>query len=306
MLNIFFLKTFVDVAKSGSASFAAQKNYVTQPAVTQHLQILESKLDCKLFERHKRKFELTPSGHALLHYAEIILRQFEEAKTRIGEINQRQSFNLRLGTIYSIGLYELQPLVKQFLKKFPETHIHLEYHPFHQIYDLVANRDIDFGFVAFPSAHPKGVSVEIFHKEKLVLIQSPMQRVFGKGSSVTFKDLNKAKFVSFSTDTPTRNAIDAFLRSKQCFPATVHEYDNVETLKSAVTLGIGCSIVPESSIRNELRDRSLEVVPFKPFTLERPLAILHRKGKHLSQTEKIFHKMVLEKINATHDNVSFR
>ena len=57
-------------------------------------------------------------------------------------------------------------------------------------------------------------------------------------------------------------------------PVIVNEYDNVETLKSAVQLGIGCSIVPLITIERELKEGTLEIVPMKNMTLKRPLGII--------------------------------
>lgn len=302
MVNLFFLKTFLDTAKSGSLSVAAQKNYVTQPAVTQHIRILEEKLECKLFERKKRKVVLTPSGEALLAHAESILRQYDSAKTHIGQISGRTVDTLCLATIYSIGLYELQNIVQRFLQKSPEVDIRLEYFPFHKIQEMTASHDIDFGFVAFPS-HTSGVVSEVFAEEKMVLVQSTRQRLF-KGAHASFKDLAQTKYVAFAPHSPTRNAIDAYLRGHQCTPQIVNEYDNVETLKSAVLLGIGCSIVPEVCVLRELKSKTLEVVALKGLSLKRPLALLHSKKNKLSTAAKQFREMVLDKKQAIPDNKS--
>lgn len=286
MINLFFLKTFVDVAKTGSLQAAAHKNYVTQPAVTQHIKLLEEKLECQLFERRNKKVFLTLSGKAFLTYAESILKQYDEAKMRVGEINNRFCCTLKIATIYSIGLYELQPIVRNFLKKFPKIDIHLEYHSFDKIYDMVQNHSIDFGFVAYPKKK-HGVTAEVFAEEKMVLVQSPMRPVFFQ-KRIKADELKDQKMVTFAANSPTRLAIDNYLRMKNVMPKIVNEYDNIETLKSAVTLGLGFAIVPKVAIHKELNESTLEIVPVETLELKRPLGVLYPNEKAFTKSSQTF------------------
>ena len=292
MINLFFLKTFIDTAKTGSVREAAVKNYVTQPAVTQQIHLLEEKLGCKLFNRHNKKMALTAAGKIFLLYAENILGQYEESKMRIREMDKEFIGTIRIATIYSIGLYQLQPIIRQYLKRFPKMDIRLEYHSFEQIYEMVANHKADFGFVSHPKER-RGIMSRVFEEEKLVVAQSRSHPVLKK-KKAELRDLNNVKFVAFSAPTPTRLAIDSFLHSNSVRPLIVNEYDNVETLKSALQLGIGCSIVPEITIARELKEGSLEVIPIKTLTLKRPLGILCLKEATHSKSLRKFYEAVLK------------
>ncbi|MBI2094722.1 MAG: LysR family transcriptional regulator [Candidatus Omnitrophica bacterium] len=294
MINLFFLKTFVDTAKTGSFHSAAQKNYVTQPAVTQHVKILEDKFGCKFFERQNKKIVLTPCGKTFLPYAENILKQYEESKMRLKEMKQQFTGMIRLATIYSIGLYELQPVVKHYLKKFPKIDIRLEYHPFEKIYEMTANRGVDFGFVAYPKKK-YGIIHEVFDEEKLVLAQSSHHPVI-RHKKIRLADLNKANFVAFAAHTPTRDAVDEFLMEKGIRPNLVSEYDNIETLKSAIQLGIGCSLVPRIALAHELKDRSLEIIDVRGLHLRRPLGILYAKEKIFTESTQAFYNLMMGRI----------
>ncbi len=292
MINLFFLKTFVDAAKTGSVKTTALKKFVTQPAVTQHIHVIEEKLECQLFERRNKKIFLTDAGKILLPYAEGILRQYEEARTRLKEAGGQFSGTIRIATIYSIGLYQLQPIVRNYLKKFPKINIHLEYQPFDKIYEMVANHAVDFGFVSHPRPR-HDIAAEVFDEEKLVLAQSPHHRVL-KNKKMPLTGLDRVKFVGFSSEMPTRKAIDGFLKSKDVTPAVVAEYDNIETLKSAVGLGIGCSILPMNTLGRELKERTLEIVPVKGLNLTRPIGILYAKEKELMASAEAFYEMVMK------------
>lgn len=296
MVDLFFLKTFVSVAKSGSFRTAAERNCITQPAVSQHVRILEKKLGSPLLERQGRKVFLTPSGKIFLGYAENILSQYEEAKMRVGETINQFSGTIRIATIYSIGLHRLQPTVKRFLHRYPKIDVHLEYAHNNRIYEMVLNRTVDFGLVAFPK-ETIGIHSRTFTEERLILVQSVHHPVLEK-KRIRLSDLHQKKFIAFAANTPTGKVIDHFLRARKIFPQVIHEYDNIDTLKSAVELGMGCAIVPKNTVTREIQNRSLEMISATGLNLKRPLGILYSKGKVFTKSTRTFHEMITKKTGA--------
>lgn len=293
MLDLFFIKTFVAITKTGSFQTAAARNHITQPAVSQHVQILEKRLDTKLFERNGKKATLTPAGKTFLPYAESILKQYEEAKMRVQEANNEFRGTIRIATIYSIGLYELQSTIKKFFKKYTEINLHLEYHQNAAIYEMILNRTVDFGLVAFPRKRT-GIVSEIFVEDDLVFVQSPLRRAVAK-RRVSLKDLDGVKFIAFSPATPTGKVISQFLAAKNSGLNVAHEYDNIELVKSAVILGLGCAVLPKNTIARELKERSLEVLHTDGFNLKRPLGILYPERKIFTKTARTFYEALMER-----------
>ena len=291
MIDLFYLKTFVAATKTRSFRVAAERNFITQPAVSQHVRILEKKLGAILFERRGKSVALTPAGETFLPYAENILKQYEEARIKVSEIDNKFNGTIRIATIYSIGLYELQPTIGKFLKKYPEVNLHVEYHQNVTIYEMVSNRVIDFGFVAFPQKK-NGVVSDIFVEDRLVLVQAPSQRIL-KERNIPLEGLNDVKFISFSPHTPTGKTIYQFLQKKKIHPCVIQDYDNIELVKSAVIVGMGCGILPQNAIARELKNKSLELVNLKGFDLRRPLGILYPKGKIFTKSTRTFYEMVL-------------
>lgn len=292
MLNLFYLKTFVAVTRTRSFRLAAERNFITQPAVSQHIRILEKKLDTILFERRGRNVVLTPEGEAFLPYAQNILKQYEEAQMRVRELNNRFSGTIRIATIYSVGLYELKPVVLKFLKKYPQVTLHLEYQPNAAIYEMVRNRTVDFGMVAFPQKKD-GIAAKTFAQDELVLAQSPRRRIIHRRTT-TLKWLNGARFIAFASSTPTGKIIQRFFADKRIRPNILHEYDNIELIKSAVVLGLGCAIVPRKTILRELQDKTLETVDVKGMSIKRPIGVLCPSGKVFTKTTRTFYEMLTQ------------
>lgn len=291
MVDLFYLKTFVAVTKTRSFRVAAERNFVSQPAVSQHIRVLEKKLGAALFERRGKNVALTRAGETFLPYAENILKQYEEAQTRVRELDNKFGGTIRIATIYSIGLYELQPVIKQFLKKYPEVNLRVEYHQNAAIYEMVSSRVIDFGFVAFPQKR-SGVVAQTFAQDELVLAQSPQQRVIPR-KTIALKDLEGVKLIGFAAGTGTGKVIQHFFAAKKVRPDIRHEYDNIELIKSAVVLGLGCALVPHKTILRELNDKTLETVEVKGLAIKRPIGVLYPGNKVFTKTTRTFYEMVL-------------
>lgn len=293
MINLAFIKTFVTVADTGSFSAAADKTFITQPAVSQHIRTLEKHLGVTLFERQGKKVYLSSAGRVFLPYASNILKQYEEAKVQVSESVNSYNGTIRIATIYSIGLHDLQPMVRKFMRKYPEVGIHLEYHQNSTIYELILKRSIDFGLVAYPQKGT-GFKSEVFAKDKLVLVQSVNRPVFKK-KRLVFSELNHMKFIALSSNTPTQQTIDLYLKSHGVIPETVHSYDNIETLKSAVVLGMGFAIIPKNTILLELKTKSLEILSVDKLNLTRTLGILYPEGKTFTKSARTFLEMLTQR-----------
>lgn len=289
MVDLFFLKTFISVAETKSFRVAAEHNHITQPAVSQHVRILEQKLDCTLLERKGKNVNLTEAGQTFYTYAKNILNLYEEAKTNIDEMQNKFTGTIRIATIYSIGLHKLQRIMRKFLKQYPEVNIHLEYAQSQKIYEMIEANHIDFGFVAYPKKIP-GIAIREFDKDDLVIAQSPEHRILTK-KKTTLKDLDDKKFVSFSSGIPTGKSIKQFLRKHNIAPNLIHTYENVETLKTATSIGMGFSIIPHSTIARELKDKSLEIVPLKALNLQRPIGLVHLNGKSFTKAMQSFYNL---------------
>jgi DNA-binding transcriptional LysR family regulator len=201
------------------------------------------------------------------------------------EIKQVISGDIRIATVYTLGLHDLPPYVKRFLKDYPEVNIHVEYRRANQVYEGVLGNIVDLGLVAFPAPDAKLETIPL-RKDRLVLACHP-QHPFAKLKAVKLKALNGQKFISFEPDMPTRKALDKIFKSQGVTVEHAMQFDNIETVKRAIELDCGVAIVPEATIRQEVADQTLASVPLEGNHF-RPLAAIHRKNKVLSPAIKQF------------------
>jgi DNA-binding transcriptional LysR family regulator len=285
-MQIESLKVFCDLAETKSFTKAAQLNEVTQSAVSQQISALERLFKALLIERSKKKFRLTREGQVLYDYSKQVLATYTTLHSRLKDVKDLISGTIRIATIYSIGLHDLPPYLKKFLKSYPTVNVHVEYRRANQVYEDVRGNVVDLGLVAYPSRDLK-LEVCPLRKDRLVLICSP-QNPLAKNKSVRLKAISGQKFISFEPDIPTRKALDRILREHSVQAQHVMEFDNIETVKRAVEIDAGIAIVPGGTVVQEVAKGTLAQVTLEDGEFYRPLAALHKKNKVLSPAMKQF------------------
>jgi LysR family transcriptional regulator, transcriptional activator of the cysJI operon len=280
------LRLFVDLVREQNFTKVAERNCITQPAVSLSIQKLEEELGTKLLERTTRKVLVTEEGRILYDYARDILSKAQEAKAVLQERQDKMVGGIRLATVHSIGLYELPASLKEFIRRYPQVNFHIEYQLSDQVYHSVADGEADLGLVAYPEPRTGVVTIPFFEDE-LVVICNGEHPLAGK-PKVPLRELAGHAFVAFEAEIPTRKAIDT-LFSQHGVPVEIRmQCDNIEILKKMVEVGLGISLVPLLSVREEARNGSLRVLHLSDYAVRRPLAIIHRKGKTLSRPQRAF------------------
>jgi LysR family transcriptional regulator, transcriptional activator of the cysJI operon len=285
-MQIESLKVFCDLSETESFTKAAQINHVTQSAVSQQISSLERQFKSLLIERSKKKFRLTREGQVLYEYSKQIIQTYDALFSRLQEIKDIVSGTIRVATIYSIGLHDLPPYLKKFLKAYPTVNVHVEYRRSNQVYEDVLGNVVDLGLVAYPARDAK-LEIVPLRKDMMVLICHP-QHPLAKAKTVELKEIAGQKFIGFEPDIPTRRAIDKILKESGVVVQHVMEFDNIETVKRAVEIDAGIAIVPHGTITQEIAKQTLSEIRIEDQEFYRPLAAIHKKSKVLSPAIKQF------------------
>jgi len=285
-MQIESLKVFCDLAETESFTKAAQINHVTQSAVSQQISSLERLFKSLLIERSKKHFRLTREGQVLYDYSKQVIQTYESLQSKLQEIKEIISGTIRVATIYSIGLHDLPPYLKKFLKAYPTVNVHVEYRRANQVYEDVIGNVVDLGLVAYPSRDSK-LEIYPLRRDPLVLICHP-QHPLAKGKTVKLKSLSGQNFIGFEPDIPTRRALDKILKDHSVQVRHVMEFDNIETVKRAVEIDAGVAVVPKGTVVQEVARQTLAQVALDDGEFYRPLAAIYKKTKVLSPAMKEF------------------
>ena len=279
-------KVFCDLAETGSFSKAAVINSITQSAVSQQIRALENKFQVTLVERGRRNFSLTAEGSAFLNASREILEVYNNLDNRMHELRNVVAGELRIASIYSIGLHELPPYLKSFREKFPDVELHVGYRRSQQVYAQVLSGDVDLGLVAYPVKR-SGLQADIFSEDRLVLICHPNHPLAAR-KRIRLAELSGEKFIAFEPDLPTRKVIDRHLREHSVQIEHAMEFDNIETVKRAVEVESGVSIVPSNTVRQEVEGGVLMAVEIEGPEMSRPLGVLTKRNRPRSPAHKEF------------------
>lgn len=291
-MQIDTFKVFCDLVETQSFTRAAKNNDVTQSAVSQQVSSMERHFRTPLIERTSKKFALTREGQALYEFSKQIVQNYDSLLHRIQEIKNIVSGSIKVSTIYSIGLHELPPYLKQFLRSHPTVNIAVEYRRASQVYEDIIGNSADLGLVAYPHSDLR-LTIVPLRRDLLVLVCHP-EHPLASRKSITLPDLRGHKFISFQPDIPTRREIDKLFKSRDVTVQTVMEFDNIETVKRAIEINAGVGILPKGTIAQETARKSLVCVPISDGNYYRPLAAIHRKNKVLSPAMKQFIDLLKE------------
>jgi DNA-binding transcriptional LysR family regulator len=289
------LKIFCDLVETKSLSRAAERNFVTQSAVSQQVRGLEERFKRRLLERMRggREVGLTEDGEVFYQESRLIVAAYAHLEERMRTLTGTVSGTVHVATVYSIGLHELPAVVRRFMAEHPEAKIDLEYSRTTRIVRDVLAGTVELGVVAYPEKK-RGLTIIPLGGDRLVLI-CPPGHPLAKYKKLRARDLNDQDFVLFERDIPTRRAIDKILRAQNVTVRRVAEFDNIETIKRAVEVGIGAAIVPSPSVIDEERVGSLAVVALAEPEWTRAVGVIYRTDRTLGTAAKKFIELLKEK-----------
>jgi DNA-binding transcriptional LysR family regulator len=282
------LKIFCDLVETRSFSQAAERNFVTQSAVSQQVRGLEAKFKRRLLERvrGRRELRLTQAGEAFYQSSREVLAAYSNLEESMRQLSGTVGGTVRVATVYSVGLHELPPVVREFMALYPKAKIDLEYSRTTRVVRDVLSGALDLGVVAYPEKR-RGLEVVPLAGDRLVLICRPGHPL-AKKRRLRAADLQGQALVLFERDIPTRRATDKILRAHGVTVQRAAEFDNIETIKRAVEVGLGAAIVPRPSVLDEQRGGRLAVVPLAEPEWRRAVGVIYRSDRALGTAARKF------------------
>ncbi|HEX4339935.1 MAG TPA: LysR family transcriptional regulator [Polyangiaceae bacterium] len=295
-MHVETLRTFCDLIETGSLSRAAKLNRVTQSAVSQQLRALEERYGKRLVDRAPR-IGAKPTELGKRFYEELkpLLDALDAVEERVRERPDVISGNVRIATVYSVGLHTLPRVMKRSLAKYPELELRLEYRRTDQVYDACVRGEIDLGIVALPSKRPQ-LEVVSLGSDELVFVASP-DHPLTKRRGLSLADLDGQPFIAFERDIPTRRFVDRLLRRAGASVRYAMELDNIETIKRTVEAGIGVSLLPAPALGAEVRARTLSARKLKESPIERAIGVMYRKNRELPRQARAFLELLTTELS---------
>lgn len=292
------LKILQAISSAGSFKKAAEKLYISQPAVTLQVQNLEKKLGVSLFYRDKRKACLTEAGRFLTKYAERIIDLCEESCHALDELKSLQTGTLIIGASQTTGTYLMPRLIGIFRHKYPQIDVELHVHSTRKIALGIYKNQFDLAIVGgeIPKELRKHIDTASYAQDELALILPP-SHPFASLKYIQKEDLYRLRFIALDTKSTIRTVIESALIQKGIdsqYLKIEMELNSVEAIKNAVQAGLGAAFVSVSAISKELDLKLLHKAKIKDVTIKRDLYLLLNPKYPCSLATQIFKKEILE------------
>ena len=291
-MNLKSLKVFCDVVNRRSFSKAAHNNGLTQSGASQVVHQLEERLGVKLIDRSKRPFVLTAEGEVYYEGCRPIVQRYVALEEEVRTMRQEVAGRVRVASIYSVGLSHMNQFIQYFMGQYPKANIRLDYEHPSRVYELVENDQVDLGLVSFPKS-TRTIAALNWREEPMVFVSSP-QHPLARQETIRVENLQGVSMVGFDQGLKIRRAIDRALGAHGVQVNLVMAFDNIETLKRAIEINAGVSLLPEPTVVREVQLGSLIARPLANEVLVRPLGIIFRRGKELGTAARRFMQLLQE------------
>lgn len=251
------LTSFVEIARVGNLSRAAEALYVTQPALTARLQALERELGGSLFVRTRRGMRLTQAGKAFLPYAVRALETVAEGRRLVSEIEQGVAGELAIGAAPAVSTYVLPALLKEFRDGHPGARLKVRTGHSEEVLEMVLLGQVEVGLTR--DLHHAEIVGEPVYEDELVLVAN-RDHPFGERVVIRIEDIGDEQLILFDRTSSYHELTNALFRAAGVEPAGVMELDNIDAAKKMVLQGLGVALLPQTAVAAELAAGSLRAV----------------------------------------------
>ena len=291
------LESFVMLAKLRNFSKAAEKLYLTQPTISNHINNLERDLDTLLFNRSNKKVSLTQAGEILLNHALSILNERDQALFSLGQFQGEIIGTLEIASSSIPERYLLTELLCKFSEAYPNVQYNILRFDTKQVIDKLLSGEVDFGIVGSKREKSQLIYKEIFDDE-IVLI-APPQGKYKKIKSLAPASLYDYRMILREEGSGTRKTMEEQLKNNELDPAklnVVAYMENTETIKEVVKKGMGMSFVSKRAVLDELNSGELIEIQVDGMHMERSFYFVFHKKMMLSPLSDKFKDFVLKAI----------
>lgn len=293
----FRLKVFYTVALRLNFTKAATELYISQPAVSKHIQELEEQYKIKLFERNGSKIALTPAGKILLKYTKNIFEIYREIDFEMSSFNKERQGLLRLGSSTTISQYIISPILARFHQKQKDIKVNLLNGNTEQIESALINKEIEIGIVEGQSKN-QSIKYIPFLKDELVLVcrsENPLV----KQNEILLSDLKAMKFITRERGSGTLEVIEFALKKAGLKFSDLQiemQLGSTESIKSYLLNSDCLAFMSIHAVSKELLNKELIVLDVEKLEIQRYFYIITLLGKSDPLSE-LFIQNITERYN---------
>ncbi|MFT8323457.1 MAG: LysR family transcriptional regulator [Bacillus sp. (in: firmicutes)] len=283
---------FIEVTRSGSFTSAANKLYITQPAVSRIIKSLEAEMGVSLFIRSRKKLALTEAGGILYKHALVFDKQFQLLKEEMDNLHSLKKGHIRIGLPSIVNSVFFSQLIASFHKEYPEITFQLVEDGSKRIEENVLNDQLDLGVVVGPENHEL-LDYYSFVNEELKLIV-PYSHLFANKEVISLAELKEESFIMFNQDFSLRERIITACKDEGFEPRIISETSQLDFIEELVASNLGITLLPESTSADLTAD--VRAIDLSNPKINWNLSIVWKNDKQLSKVSREFIRFSKEKL----------
>jgi len=276
-MNTADVLAFIEVARAESFSQAAERLFLTQPAISKRVSNLEESLGVQLFDRVGRRVQLTEAGRALLPRARQWLLDFDDIKKSIADLSGPITGVLRIGTSHHIGLHRLPPTLRRFSQQYPDVRLDIQFIDSEEAYESVLSGELELGIVTLPPVPDARLLAEEIWDDPLAFVAGRDHPLAGN-PAVQLQDLTHHPAILPSLNTFTRQIAARLFQEAHLELNVTMATNYLETIRMMVSIGLGWSVLP-ASMANE----DMVLLPLSGVEMHRSLGVVYHPRRTLSR-----------------------
>ena len=296
-MNTSYLKTFIEVINLKNISKAAEKMYITQPAVSKQLQLLEKDFGAELIKKNGREIVPTEEGYLLYKYAKNVLNEENKIYSLLRKDDDKLCGNLTVYTSSMPADYYIHDLIIEFGNMYKDVSYTIKKVDSEKVFENIEDGFTSFGFTGTLSKNKKVKSICIAEDEVIMVVSSQMAREFASGK-IKFDELLKQKFILREKGSATLQIFENYLEKRHIMlndlNIVIQAEDN-EIIKKFIANNMGIAVLPKKAVEKELDENKMSTLELDGMNLKRNLYYVYRQDRYFSKIEEKFKEFMIEK-----------
>lgn len=259
-MNLNDLRYLVAIAQELNFRRAAERCFISQPALSQAVQKVEDELGVQIFERTKATVSVTPTGKQVVEQAQRVIEEMDKVKSIARQGQDQLIGTLKLGVIHSIAPYLLPQLIPGLHELAPHMSLEIEENLTSNLTSMLKNGHIDVAVVALPFNFP-GISVQPLYDEPFAVIV-PANHALATRKSIAARELAAEKVLLLASGHCFSNQVVEACPELQQRGGEVFQGTSLETIRNMVASGLGISVLPYRALTERYQSPLIRVLPF--------------------------------------------
>ncbi|MCQ6277242.1 LysR family transcriptional regulator [Bacillus sp. V3B] len=268
-----YLNVFVKVVEKENFSKAGEELHMTQPAVSQHIRVLEELIGTRLLERSNKYVRLNKAGEIVYNHAKEILALYTKMQSSVDDLTNHAKGPIAIGASYTFGEYILPHIIARLQKKYPLINPSIKIHNTKEIIELVKTHQLDVGIIE-SIFDDKDLQSEVISGDQMFIVASPDHRLLNEQKEISISELAQETWILREEGSGTRQASENLFRMYDFTPKKIMEFGSTQLIKESVEAGLGISLLSSWAIEKEQTNGYIGIIPVKGLPFKRNFSII--------------------------------